>query len=150
MISVVSKESELEELSEVLLNFYAMMPYTKKDDAVELRINWESKWKKLIDAGAGAILALKKSGKIIGGIGMMFFPALEDDVVTCGEAFWYVDEKERGGGLKLLLKAQKYAKEMGARRMTMIHLSNSMPNRLKGLYERLGFKEIETHYMKEI
>ena len=150
MISVVSKESELEELSEVLLNFYAMMPYTKKDDAVELRINWESKWKKSIDAGAGAILALKKSGKIIGGIGMMFFPALEDDVVTCGEAFWYVDEKERGGGLKLLLKAQKYAKEMGARRMTMIHLSNSMPNRLKGLYERLGFKEIETHYMKEI
>lgn len=150
MISVVSKESELEELSEVLLNFYAMMPYTKEKDTVKWRITWESKWKKLIDAGAGAILALKKSGKIIGGIGMMFFPALEDDVVTCGEAFWYVDEKERGGGLKLLLKAQKYAKEMGARRMTMIHLSNSMPNRLKGLYERLGFKEIETHYMKEI
>ena len=150
MISVVSKESELEELSEVLLNFYAMMPYTKEKDTVKWRITWESKWKKLIDAGAGAILALKKSGKIIGGIGMMFFPALEDDVVTCSETFWYVDEKERGGGLKLLLKAQKYAKEMGARRMTMIHLSNSMPDRLKGLYERLGFKEIETHYMKEI
>ena len=30
-----------------------MIPYTKKDDAVELRINWESKWKKLIDAIAG-------------------------------------------------------------------------------------------------
>ena len=150
MISVVSKESELEELSEVLLNFYAMMPYTKEKDTVKWRITWESKWKKLIDAGAGAILALKKSGKIIGGIGMMFFPALEDDVVTCSETFWYVDEKERGGGLKLLLKAQKYAKEMGARRMTMIHLSNSMPDRLKGLYERLGFKEIETHYIKEI
>ena len=79
----------------------------------------------------------------------MFFPALEDDVITCSETFWYVDEKERGEA-KLLVKAQKYAKEMGARRMTMIHLSNSVPNRLKGLYERLGFKEIETHYIKEI
>ena len=60
------------------------------------------------------------------------------------------DEKYRGKGLSLLLKLQKYAKSKGAKRLLMIHLENSMPDKLKKLYIRLGFKQIESIYMKEL
>jgi GNAT superfamily N-acetyltransferase len=150
MISLVKEDSELFELSEVLLDFYKLMPYKQETDDHKTCTRFCTTWRSMIDSGSAAILALKKLDTIIGGIGLIFFPALEDGEMTCTEAFWYVRESERGGGLKLLLSAQKFAKENGAKRMNMIHLSHLMPEKLKNLYNRLGFREIETTYLKEL
>jgi GNAT superfamily N-acetyltransferase len=126
------------------------MPYKKIELNENLQIEWADRWLQLIHSGVGEIFALKQNDKIIGAIGFIIYPSLEDGVSTCSEAFWYVDEKYRGKGLSLLLKLQKYAKSKGAKRLLMIHLENSMPDKLKKLYIRLGFKQIESIYMKEL
>lgn len=154
MIVEVITESELEELQDVLIEFYKIMPYEqlpKQSREIEEASNfWIENWFYMIKIGVGKILALKKDNKFIGAIGLVVTPSLEDGVATCMEAFWYVDENHRGQGLKLLIKGQKVAKEMGAKRMMMMFLENSMPEKVKNIYERMGYKLIQTTYFKEL
>lgn len=147
MIKSVEDRTELLDLGGVLTSFYDLMPYKKILPDIS---QWSDRWFNLISSGAGKIFGLWDKDKIIGGIGLILFPALEDGVMTTTEAFWFVDEKSRGGGMKLFLKAEKWAKESGSKRMNMIHLTNSMPEKLKSLYERRGYKMIEATYQKEI
>ena len=147
MIKSIEDRSELLDLGGVLESFYNIMPYKKVFFDIG---QWADRWFNLINSGAGKIFGLWDEDKITGGIGLILFPALEDGVMTTTEAFWFVDEKSRGGGLKLFITAEKWAKESGSKRMNMIHLTNSMPEKLKSLYEKKGYKMIETTYQKEI
>ena len=87
---------------------------------------------------------------IIGGIGLINSPSLEDGALVVQEAFWFVDEKHRGGGIKLFRAAEKYAKQIGAERLMMIHLETSMPEKLKKFYKAMNYKLAETTYIKEL
>ena len=147
MICELREDKDLFELGKVLTSFYDSLPYRKKSDDVVP--SWVDRWKNLINMDIGLILGLKLSEEIVGGIGLIFAPALDGGASACTEAFWYVDEKNRGGGIKLLKKAEAYAKARGCARMMMIHLKHSMPEKLKSLYERMGYSEVETNYMKE-
>lgn len=154
MIVEVTEESELKELLSVLLEFYEVMPYTQlkkgskeHEDASDA---WIETWYFMIQAKSASILALKKEGKFIGAIGLTFSSSLEDGVFTCMEAFWFVSEEHRGQGLKLLLKAEKVAKQRGAKRMMMVYLENSMPQKVKLVYDRMKYKKIQTIYFKEL
>lgn len=148
MIFEVKTESELLELRIVLENFYEILPYKKDLDGV--RKNWIPTWKELIRSKKGKIFALESDRKIIGALGFLISPALEDGVLCATEAFWYVDEQHRGAGLKLLNKYESYAKSMGCKRIAMVHLENSMPGKLKKLYTRKKYKHIESFYLKEL
>ena len=154
MIVEVTEESELIELQKVLFAFYRIMPYTQlvegSEEFKEASARWVDSWFLMIANGHAKILGLKKDNKFIGAIGLVTTPSLEDGVMTCMETFWYVDEKHRGQGLKLLLKGEKVAKEMGAKRMMMMYLENSMPSKVKSVYERMGYKYIQTSYLKEL
>jgi len=150
MIKNINTTEQLSELIEILQNFYKIMQYNKVPITKENKALWVNRWKNLLDSKNGEILGLFRDDKIIGAIGFVFFPSLEDGVLTCSEAFWYVDEEHRGKGLSLLLHLEKIAKSRGAERLLMIHLNNSMPDKLKSVYERLGFKCIETIYMKQL
>jgi hypothetical protein len=39
---------------------------------------------------------------------------------------------------------------MGAKRMMMVYLENSMPEKVKSIYERMDYKLIQTTYFKEL
>jgi len=154
MIVEVSTESELEELQDVLIEFYKVMPYKQlsreTEEGQEASDLWIENWFFTIENGRGKILALKKDDKFIGAIGLLVSPSFEDGVMTCMESFWYVDENHRGQGLKLLIKGQQVAKEMGAKRMMMVYLENSMPEKVRSIYERMDYKLIQTTYFKEL
>jgi GNAT superfamily N-acetyltransferase len=146
----VTERRDLEQLyNDVLWNFYQVMPYNKlsKEKATDY---WVNQWHNLILMGSGAIFAFKKEQEFTGTIGLLFHPSLEDGVLMCTETFWYVNEDQRGQGLKLLFKAEKFAKEMGAKRFIMGYLQNSMPQKVKNLYERLNYNNLQTAYMKEL
>ena len=130
-----------------MLKFQLNLSLKEGQEASDL---WIENWFFTIESGNGKILALKKDDKFIGAIGLILSPSLEDGVMTCMEAFWYVDENHRGQGLKLLLKAQKLAKEMGAKRMMMMYLENSMPEKVKNVYEKMGYQLVQTTYFKEL
>jgi len=148
MIFEAKTDSELLELRNVLENFYKILPY--KEDLNGFKKNWIPAWKDLIKSKKGKIFALEKERKIIGALGFLITPALEDGALCATEAFWYVDEQHRGAGLKLLNKYESYAKSIGCKRIGMVHLENSMPDKLKRLYTRKKYKHIESMYLKEL
>lgn len=147
MIEVVQTHKQLVELHGAIKEFYQKMPYTKK--ALDAGV-WADKWLGLIQAGTGTVIAALKDDKIIGGIGLLTFPAFEDDALNTQEAFWYVQEGNRGAGISLYKAAEEYVRAIGSDRFTMIFLETSMPTKVENFYKKMGFKKAETTYIKEL
>lgn len=147
MIKSIKTEEELIELHKVVSEFYKLMPYKKK---ILDPKQWAATWLQLIESGVGKVLSLVEDDEVKGGIGLIMHNSLEDGALVTSEAFWYVDEKSRGGGIRLFKAAEEFAKSIGSERMMMIHLQNSMPEKVKKFYERMGFKKAETTYLKEL
>jgi GNAT superfamily N-acetyltransferase len=148
MIFEVKTVDQLRELQDILENFYKILPY--KEDIDGFRKTWLPTWEKLIKTKSGKIFALEKDKKIIGALGFFITPAVEDGALCCTEAFWYVHENYRGSGIKIFNKFEDYAKSIGCKRIAMVHLENSMPDKLKKLYTRKKYKHIESMYLKEL
>lgn len=66
------------------------------------------------------------------------------------ELVWYVDEKHRGEGGKLLTHLEEWCKEKGIGKIIMAFMNNSMPQRLYDYYLKKGYKPLETHLIKDI
>jgi len=150
MIQSVEAYDQLEEMAEALMPFYNKLPFEGKKKPEDVVNSFASRWSDLISQGFGKIFGLWEDDKIIGGIGVVNCPALEDGAPITQEAFWYIDEKKRGSGVRLFKAAEDYANSVGSERFVMVHLENSMPQKIKKFYERLGFTKIETGYIKEL
>jgi GNAT superfamily N-acetyltransferase len=103
-------------------------------------------WRNMLTTGTGVIFLSETDGVINGGIGGVKFPEALSGRLTAVEMFWYTAKETRGDGIKLYLKFKKWAKEAGCRRLAMIYLPCSMPEKLKTFYEKEGFSLIEMHY----
>ena len=66
------------------------------------------------------------------------------------EAVWYVNKPFRGSGLILLKEAEKMLKSQGVGIIIMAVLENSKTEKIKTFYQRLGFKPMETHYVRSL
>jgi GNAT superfamily N-acetyltransferase len=103
-------------------------------------------WTNMLTVEAGVIFLSEKNGIVEGGIGGIKFPEPLSGRLTAVECFWYMSEKSRGNGIKLYLKFKQWAKEQGCKRLAMIFLPCSMPDKLKKFYESEGFTLTEMHY----
>lgn len=63
------------------------------------------------------------------------------------EVVWFMTARFRKYGVKLLKIAREKLKEQGFAAMVMVHMHNSKPDKLARLYDRLGFKPMETNYI---
>jgi hypothetical protein len=66
------------------------------------------------------------------------------------EIIWYVNEPFRRYGVRLLKEAEKMLQLSGTSIMIMAVLENSKTEKLKSFYERLGFRKMETHYVRSL
>ena len=66
------------------------------------------------------------------------------------EIIWYVNEPFRRYGVKLLREVEKLLKLNGVSIMIMAVLENSKTEKLKIFYERLGYKPMEVHYVRNL
>ncbi len=107
-------------------------------------------WNALIDVGMGKIYGAYSEEVLVGGLGALITPDLNDGKKVATEAFWFISPKFRGEGIKLLLFFLNRAKEIGCERVIMVHLFNSHSDKLSKLYENLGFQPIEKHYLKNL
>lgn len=109
-------------------------------------------WGLIFKMGMGAIWKLEIDGKLAGGFGGMIHPDMNDGELVAQEAFWYVIKEHRGGmqGVRLKHAFEDWAAMKGAKRILMTHLKCSMPEKLKAFYERQGYREMETTYVKDI
>ena len=72
-------------------------------------------------------------------------------IKIASELFWYVHPDHRGkNSLKLVKDYETWAKENGCKYVTMAHFYNELGTKLSDLYSRLGYKEVEVSYLKEL
>lgn len=98
----------------------------------------------LIAIGAGAAFALEDYSGAIGGF---LFTDKGTGQRVADEWFFYIRPENRKGwtGVKLFKRFERWAKENGATRL----ITGSLPNRrLNTLYDRLGYKHLETRFVK--
>jgi GNAT superfamily N-acetyltransferase len=100
----------------------------------------------LITSSDGVVLVVDRGGVLIGMIGVLVYPHHFSDVRTAGELYFWVDPAYRGYGVRLLRRAEQWARAHGAVMMQMIAPTPDVCL----LYERLGYTAIETAFQKDL
>jgi len=109
-----------------------------------------SKWTYLIESGLGFILGLFRDNQLVGVFGAIVAEDLNDGDMVANECFWFVKPEARGRGVELLSAYEAEAKKRGAVRCSMIHLISLQPDRLAHIYQKRGYRAIETSYFKDL
>lgn len=110
-----------------------------------------AKYRQFILDGTGAMLILEDdSGRMIGGLGCLKAPDLHYPRTFAVETFWYVAPEHRGQGVRLLDAFEDWASRHGCAYTAMIHLSDSMPDRLEAFYKSRGYALVEKHYVRNL
>lgn len=107
-------------------------------------------WESLFSLGIGQMIGSFDGDRVTGVLGFILSPDANDGEIVATEMFWFVDPASRGDGLRLFRAFETEAKAAGAKRLIMVHLSSINGPELKHLYERCGYHEIETQYLKDI
>jgi GNAT superfamily N-acetyltransferase len=108
-------------------------------------------WTGFIAADVGVMFLLwDDDGQVAGAIGGALYPEPYGSATVCQEFFWFVSPKQRGQGVELYRELEQWARDRGCSRIRMCHMLDSMPDRLKRVYERWGFEPVEVHYEKEL
>ena len=133
---------DLEGFERIQSEFMGATKFLKVDNDVFKRT-----WKTFIDGGLGTIFVLDD---FHGALGAIAYPDPNNGEMLATEMFWLVLKEHRGKGLRLLQRFESWAKEKECSRVIMVHMTDSMPDRLKQVYEHRGYEEMETHYIKEL
>jgi GNAT superfamily N-acetyltransferase len=107
-------------------------------------------WTSLISSGTGHIVGLYDLTGLVGALGYILAPDPNDGATVATEMFWFVDPEYRGSGLRLFHWFEGAAAALGASRLMAAHLSAINGPELKHLYERFGYREVETFYFKQL
>jgi GNAT superfamily N-acetyltransferase len=143
------RQAEIEDLPKMencAREFYASSRFLKGFDIAKFC----QLWSQLLARGTGVIFMLESDGEIQGSIGGVIYPDAYSESLIATEFFWFVRHSERGQGLKLYRAFETWAREKACDEIRMVHLHDSMPERLATLYRRLGYQAAETHYVKEL
>jgi len=143
---VQAQISDLPRLSELAKEFYAASSVLRVFDLSKFVMTWTN----IINSGNGVIFLLMDEGDIAGTIGglMHFDPYCDDRLAS--EFFWFVHKENRGGGVQLYRKFEQWARENGCQEIRMMHLVDSMPDKVADFYCRVGFRKVETLYAKRL
>jgi len=107
-------------------------------------------WRDLLKSGVGVIFLLSDEDGIQGALGGVAYPDINSGVSVASEFFWFVSPPARGQGLELYRAFEEWARRVGCQQIRMVHLMDSMPERLSVVYKRLGFEAAEVVYVKEL
>ena len=137
---------DLGQLATIADNFYSSSEFLNDFDMETFKASWST----LLNSDMGVIFVSRKNGEITGTLGGCKYPDVNSGELIATEFFWFVNPESRGEGLKLLKTFEKWAHDEDCKKVIMVHLSDSMPDKIKHIYERFGYKAAETHYIKEV
>jgi GNAT superfamily N-acetyltransferase len=98
----------------------------------------------------GVIFLLEHEGTVVGGLGGVLHSEPVSGKRMATELFWFVmPEFRRGTGpMRLLASFEKWGHDNGAQHICMLSMEHSMPEEMDRLYRRLGYRKLETTYIK--
>lgn len=88
-------------------------------------------------------------GCIAGLVGSSMF---DKNQIIASERMWFVNKNYRGSkeSLYLFKQFELECLKNKVSLITMVHLSNVMPEKVKNIYLKNNYKQTETHYIKKI
>jgi GNAT superfamily N-acetyltransferase len=93
---------------------------------------------------------LEHEGEVVGVLAGFIVKGFSDGEEIYQETIWYVSKKHRRYGIKLLKATEDYVKSIGIKKMMMVHLGNETSNKMQRFYEAMGYRHLETQYIKEL
>ena len=136
----------LRELMPLVEEFYSSSKFLKNFNADHC----EKMWVKFITDEVGVIFLLEEKEEIIGFLAALKYPDINSGELWATGMAWFVKSKKRSEGLLLLKEFERWAKEEKCKRITMAHLADLMPDKMKKVYENRGYKIADINYSKEI
>lgn len=142
------EEKDFPEIIEMAREFWAQTHYKDEtfcEDSVTdvLKMCAENKLLSVLEA----------DGELQGfAMGVQSVLLANHNIKVGAELAWWVNPSQRNGvnGLKLLTHIEKLAKEAGIKYWNMIYMETSMPEKIKQIYECLGYKKTETTYTRSL
>lgn len=108
-------------------------------------------WDQFITAEIGVIFIAEDGPEIMGCLGGMYHQDFYGEDLIAEEFFWFVRKEARGTfGVRLYKMFETWAREKGAVSIQMVHLMDSMPEKLESFYKNLGYKPVEIRYTKPL
>jgi GNAT superfamily N-acetyltransferase len=101
----------------------------------------------LLASDLGTVFVSEQDGIVVGMIGLLLFENPITGEPTASELFWWVEPESRGHGLRLLKRAEQWARDMGAARIHMIAPADTDVGRL---YQRCGYRVLETSWQLDL
>lgn len=100
----------------------------------------------LLESPVGVLLVSETCGELTGMLGAFLFdhPISGERLAT--EIFWWVEPEHRGHGIRLLRRAEAWAKSNGAAKLQMIAPTPAVAR----IYEALHYAPIETAYQRTL
>jgi GNAT superfamily N-acetyltransferase len=137
---------ELSQLAPLAASFYAASEFL-----VDFNLEYFVElWTRVLTQEMGVILVEENANGIQGTLGGFIHRDLYGERTIVEELFWYVLPGARGGGVRLYRAFERWARAHGAHEIQMVHLLDSMPEKVGGFYLRDGFKPVETRYKKAL
>lgn len=112
--------------------------------------SFKATWTQIYASGMGTIIGLYDGDTLCGGIGAMSVPDYLTGEMVANEFFLYVAKKYRGKGIRIIREYERWAKEKGCVKTRLVHLVDSMPDKLRSFYAKIGYREIETLHEKRL
>lgn len=105
----------------------------------------------LMDQGMGYAFCTKKDDVIRGMIVFQITKDLCSDEVFASEIAWWIRPEFRGGSdaVRLLNAYESFSTDQGADYLSMVHLEGDNGDQLKRIYEKRGYRPLETQYIKK-
>ena len=107
--------------------------------------------KHCIDSKLMSVLQI--GGQVVGFACAVAGPLLANhSVKTATEIAWWVNPDHRSGrnGISLLKHIERLAKEAGVKYFNMAYMESSMPEQIRSIYEKIGYRQTEIIYTKVI
>ena len=128
-----------------------MKQFEQETEFVKVDVEYATKqYEGMIIDNVATVFVAEKGGEILGALGSITAPDLHNGEMTAIETFWFTARRHRGVGVPLLDAFEKRAEENDCDKTAMVHLADSMPDRLERFYQRRGYKLAEKHYIRRI
>ena len=98
----------------------------------------------------GTWLLAVENGIIVGIIAGMIVTSATSDEPTFQEVMWYVTPEHRRCGMQLYAEMEKLCRDRGVKKMVMVHMNNDIGKKVGEVYKKMGYREFERHFIKEL
>lgn len=137
--------ADIPDLVDMAERFLAESPYgavMQADRASMARLG-----RMLIAKPHGLMLAAEgDAGAPVGMIGVLATLHPYSGAPVMSEMFWYVAPEARGAGVRLLRRAEDWGRANGLAAAIMV----APDERVGGFLTRIGYRPVETHFIKEL